>query len=69
MSGYTKVGECPFCGSPIQSPIVWQSIDPPPIHYTCGCVKGPVVFTQDSIKENSLKQTLIDISGICLNRD
>ncbi|MDO8672713.1 MAG: hypothetical protein Q7O66_14980 [Dehalococcoidia bacterium] len=46
---HTIVGNCPKCGAPIYSPMMWHSIMPPPSIYGCTCYSQTTrVITTDS---------------------
>ena len=42
---YTIIGNCPKCGAPIYTHLVWMSITPPPSIYSCSCILQPQTIT------------------------
>jgi len=50
---YTQISSCPKCGAPLYTPTHWNSIIPPPIHYSCNCYSVNVVNSNPYITTNT----------------
>jgi len=56
---HTVIGQCPRCGAPIYSPMMWHGITPPPAQYSCACFKSDstVYTTNTSVSEELFPRT------------